>query len=84
MTLNELLDKYRKMDSAKRRFLLIMPAAIFFFALMTAPRSQSAARILPAAVASDCAVTKLHMSILGRSLVVYEWQSGICPDPRKR
>ncbi len=80
MTLNELLEKYKNMEPAKRRLLLIMPAAVFLFGLMKTPRNPSPAGTLTAFAVSDCAVTKLHMSIFGRSLVSYDWQSGICPD----
>jgi hypothetical protein len=81
MTFNEVLDKYRQMPTAKRRLILMMPAALFLFALMTAPHSPSVARDAGTATASavsDCAVTKMRMGIFGRSLIAYDWQSGNC------
>ncbi len=81
MRLTELLEKYRQMQPAKRRLLLIMPAALFLFALMTAPHSSSSEReaaTLSTSAVSDCAVTKMHMSIFGRSLMAYDWQTGNC------
>jgi hypothetical protein len=91
MTLNELIKKYKEMAPAKRVLLHIMPvAALLMFALMTAPRSSSALRdaaTVTASAVSDCAATKMRMSIFGRSLMAYDWQSGNCPGttvkPRK-
>jgi hypothetical protein len=88
MTINELLEKYKEMPPAKRRLFLIMPAAaMFLFALMTAPHTQSsirdAANVPPSAV-SDCAATRMRMSVFGRSLMAYDWQSGNCLDARLR
>ena len=82
MKLNELVEKYKELSPAKRRLVLIMaPAAVFLFALVTAPHSPSLARdtgTLSASVISDCDVTKMRMSVFGRSLMAYDWQSGNC------
>jgi hypothetical protein len=82
MTLTEMYAKYNEMPPTKRRLLLIMPAAaVFMFALITAPHGQSSVRdaaTVNAAVVSDCAATKMSMSIFGRSLMAYDWQSGNC------
>ena len=59
-----------------------MPAAaMFLFLLMTAPHSPSSARdagVSTTSAVSDCSATKMHMSIFGRSLMAYDWQSGNC------
>ena len=82
MKLNELVAKYKELSPAKRRLVMIMaPAAVFLFALVTAPHSPSLARdtgTLSASVISDCDVTKMRMSVFGRSLMAYDWQSGNC------
>jgi hypothetical protein len=81
MKLTEVLEKYKQLDPAKRRLILVAPGILVLVALMTAPRGTSPARdeaSLTASSVSDCAVTKMHMSIFGRSLVAYDWQSGNC------
>ena len=91
MKINELFEKYKELPPTKRRLVLVMPAAaVFMFALMTAPHGQSSVRdaaTVNAAAVADCAATKMHMSVFGRSLMAYDWQSGNCTvaaaKPRK-
>jgi hypothetical protein len=83
MKFNELLEKYKEMPPVKRLLFHIMPVAtVLMFALMTAPHSPSSVRdvaTLTASSASDCNATRMRVSIFGRSLISYDWQSGNCP-----
>jgi hypothetical protein len=84
MALSALFEKYKSLPPAKRRLVLITPvAALMLYAFMTAPHGTVRTHdsvTLAANASTDCAATKLRMSIFGRSLVAYEWQSGVCPD----
>jgi len=81
MKLNELFEQYKQMPPMTRRLILIMPvAAMMLYALMTAPRIGAPVRDTPTAAytAPNCDGAKMHMSVFGRSLFSYDWQSGNC------
>jgi hypothetical protein len=91
MTFKELLTKCQEMRPVKRLLLVVLLAAAgFLFALVTAPRSESSTRAAGTVTASgtrDCSATKMRVSVFGRGLATYDWQSGNCSvavaNPRK-
>jgi len=87
MTLRETLDRIAGIQWTRRRLLLIaVPVVVIAGWTMTGSHtnnSQKPARRESAANAAttpECGTTKMRVTVFGRSLVTYDWQSGNCPS----